>query len=144
MSSLGLCLHPILAQRQQQRINLEQLSIAGGASTSIFPLVEDWLQASTDHWNALRAVAARKTDPGFRSVVDFLVVGVCPEFQIPCERFYEGKGPPLRNLVSEERRKYVERRVLCFLEVAYAAFLEKRRLSWSTALELVFWAEVAV
>lgn len=139
--NLGLHLRP--AQRQQQCVALEQLSVAGGASSSIFPLVENWLQETTDHWNALRAISSRKSDPGYRSVVDFLVVGVCPELCDPCMRFYDGGGPALRDLVTERRRSYIERRALCFLEVAYAAFCEKRRVSWSAALEVVRWMEVA-
>jgi len=140
---MNLCLRLKTAQCLHQRIDLEQLAVAGGASDSIFPLVEAWLQQSTDHWNSLRAIAGRKRDPGFRSVVDFIVASVFPELRAPCARFYAGRGPALRELVSEARRSYIERRALLFLEVAYAAFSEKRRASWSWALGLVRRLEAA-
>jgi hypothetical protein len=139
--NISLCLRP--TQRIEQRIDLAQLAIAGGASESIFPLVEAWLQESTDHWNALRVVSCRKADPGFRSVVDFVVVSVCPELRRACFRFYEDEGMPMRELIGERERLYIERKALLFLEVAYAAFSEKRRLSWAQALSTARELEVA-
>jgi hypothetical protein len=133
----------ILQQAQTHRIELEQLDLTGGASDSIFPLVEAWLQASTDHWNALRAVANRKADIGFRSVVDFVLVGVCPELKRQCFSFYDGDGQPLRETIAERERCYIERKMLLFLEVAYAAFCEHRQLSWSQALATVRELEAA-
>jgi len=136
---IGLC----LALRSEQRIDLEQLQLSGGATTSIFPLVEAWLQESTDHWNALRAVSSRKIDDGFWSIVDFIFVGVFPKFRRACFRFYSGDGPVLHEMISEPERRYFERKMLAFLEVAYAAFSEKRRLSWSGTFELMLALEVA-
>ena len=138
---MNLCLIPQVQQRQT--LNLEQLAVAGGASESVFPRVEAWLQESTDHWNALRAVSKRKVDVGFHSVVDFVFVSVCPSFRQSCLAFYAGEGPPLRDLVQEARCRYFERRVLAFLEVAYAAFSAKRQLSWASAIEIVNLLEVA-
>jgi hypothetical protein len=134
-----------LVQRQapRQSVKLEQLAVAGGASTTVFPLVESWLQESTDHWNALRAISKRKVDAGFHSVVDFVFVSVCPSFRQPCLDFYAGDGPPLRDLVMEPERRYFERRILAFLEVAYAAFSSKRQLSWASAVEIINLVEVA-
>lgn len=134
-----------LIQRQslRQSVKLEQLAVAGGASASVFPLVETWLQETTDHWNALRAISKRKVDAGFCSVVDFVFVSVCPSFRRACLDFYAGDGPPLRDLVTESERRYFERRLLAFLEVAYAAFQTKRQLSWASAVEIVNLVEVA-
>ena len=132
---LSLCLRPSV--RQEHRIDLSLLAVTGGASDSVFPLVEAWLQETTDHWNALRVISARKVDSGFRSVVDFVFVSVCPELRRACFAFYDGDGKSLREMISESERRYLERKVLLFLEVAYAAFSEKRRLSWGAALELV-------
>lgn len=134
-----------LIQRQalRQSVKLEQLAVAGGASASVFPLVEAWLQESTDHWNALRSIARRKVDAGFHSVVDFVFVAVCPSFRRHCLDFYAGDGPPLRDLVMEPERRYFEHRLLAFLEVAYAAFSAKRQLSWASAVEIINLLEVA-
>ena len=127
----------VLQLRQAQRLELEQLALTGGASDSIFPLVEAWLQESTDHWNALRAVSCRKSDPGFHSVVDFVLVGVCPELRRSCFAFYDDRGKPLRELVTERERNYFERKMLLFLEVSYAMFCDKRSASWAQTLEIV-------
>lgn len=134
-----------LIQRQslRQNVKLEQLAVAGGAAATVFPLVEAWLQESTDHWNALRAISKRKADVGFHSVIDFVFVAVCPSFRRPCLDFYAGDGPPLRDLVTEPERRYFERRLLAFLEVAYAAFQAKRQLSWASAVEIINLLEVA-
>ena len=140
---MNLRLTPCLTQTQSQRVQLEQLAIAGGASSSVFPVVEAWLQESTDHWNALRVISARKIDSGYRSVVDFILALVCPSLREPCFAFYEGKGHALRDMVTEIERRYYERRCIAFLEIAYAVFSEKRRLSWSEAIELVDLLEVA-
>lgn len=137
--NLSLCLAP----RLSQRVQLEQLDIAGGASSSVFPVVEAWLQESTDHWNALRAISTRKFDSGYRSVVDFVLASVCPSLREPCFAFYSGNGPALRDMVTEAERRYYEHRVIAFLEIAYAVFSEKRRMSWSEAVELVDLLEVA-
>ncbi len=109
----------------------------------MFPAVESWLQESTDHWNALRVISTRKSDSGYRSVVDFVLVSVCPSLRKPCLAFYAGKGPTLREMVTEAERRYYESRMIAFLEIAYAAFSEKRRMSWSAAVELVDLLEVA-
>jgi hypothetical protein len=138
---MNLSLVPRLALAP--RVKLEQLDIAGGASCSVFPAVEAWLQESTDHWNALRAISTRKFDSGFRSVVDFVLASVCPSLREPCLAFYAGNGPALRDLVTETERHYYERRTIAFLEIAYALFSEKRRASWSAAVELVDLLEVA-
>lgn len=132
---MNLCLVQRIAQAQ--RVQLDQLTIAGGAADSVLPLVEAWLGESTDHWNALRAISRQKADPGYRSVVDFVLVSVCPSLKHACFAFYEGDGPPLRDIATEAERRYYERRVLAFLELAYAAFQAKRRLSWSSAVEMV-------
>lgn len=143
MSALRFVQDLVQAPAQAQRVELSQLPVAGGASGSIFPLVEQWLAESTDHWNALRRISRSKTDPGFRSVVDFVLVGVCPALRAPCFSFYEDEGPALRDMVTERERAYHERRVLAFLELAYAAFQEKRRLSWGAAVALVDEIEAA-
>jgi hypothetical protein len=140
---MNLSLVPCLVQHQVERVQLELLQVAGGASDSIFPLVEAWLQEGTDHWNALREISQRKTDPGFRSVVDFVFVAMHPSFKRACFAFYDKGGPPLRKLITESERRYFERRMLAFLEIAYAAFSNKRRLSWATASTLVDELEVA-
>ena len=141
MTSLRL----VQSQSQSQHLQLAQLVIAGGASSCVFPAVEAWLQESTDHWNALRAISTRMIDHGYRSVVDFILAEVCPSLREPCLAFYVGNGPALRDMatVTEKELRYYECRMIAFLEIAYTAFSEKRRVSWSTAVELLDLLEVA-
>lgn len=140
---MNLCLSQHQVQSSRQHLQLDLLAIAGGAAASVFPLVEAWLQETTDHWNALRDISKRKVDSGFHSVVDFILVSVCPSYRRSCFAYYEGEGLPLRDLVTESERRYLERRMLAFLEVAYAAFSSKRRLSWEAAVAVVDFMEVA-
>ena len=134
-----------LSQRvvQEPRLQLDLLAVSGGATRTIFPLVEKWLQETTDHWNALRVISKRKVDSGFHSVVDFILVSVCPAYRQGCFAYYAEEGPPLREIATERERRYLERRLLAFLEVAYAAFVSKRRLSWEAAVAVVDFLEVA-
>jgi hypothetical protein len=139
--NLALRLTPQVTQRQA--LQLELLPLTGGACDSIFPLIEAWLQESTDHWNALREISSKKTDPGFQSVIDFILVTLHPSLKRSCFAFYDKGGLPLRKLITERERCYFEGRMHVFLEIAYAAFSNKRRLSWAAASAIVDEVEAA-
>jgi hypothetical protein len=113
--------------------------ISGGSTgaRSVLVLAEAWLNESTDHWNALQFVASRKDMARYDSVLDFVLCEVCVEERAACLRFYEGRGGNLASIRSERLIAYYDAKVLVFLEVCYAAHCERRRLSWSRAVQIV-------
>jgi hypothetical protein len=134
---IGLCLMPVqeLRLRQTLRLDLSQLDVAGGATLSIFPLVEALLASSEAHRVALEAASSRRVDKGFRSIVDFVLVATFPRLLRPCLAFYEGNGEPLGERIGERERRYLERRMLVALEFFVACKASGVRPSWSAALE---------
>jgi len=115
----------------------QSLDITGGATESVMPRIDAWLQESADHWDALQFVASRKDMDRYDSVVDFLLCEICPEERAACMRFYAGNGKRLADIRSAEIIARYEARILLFLDVCYAAHCEQRRLSWRSAIEVV-------
>ena len=108
-----------------------QPPVTGGCTNSIFPQVETWLNEDSDRVNALEFVASRKDMGRYQSVVDFIFVEMHPSMRRACFAHYEDRGKALRQLIDEPQRSRYEQRMLALLGVAYEAFNEKRRLSWS-------------
>jgi len=133
---IGLCLRHVaeLRQEQHQELQLEQLAVAGGATESVFPLVETLLE-SRAHRAALKAASRRRRDSGYRSVVDFVLVATFPWLRRPCMRFYAGDGDPIGVGLSEMHRCYLERRMVVVLELFAATHVDGSRPSWPAALE---------
>jgi len=115
----------------------QELSISGGSSESCLPLVEAWLNESTDHWNAFSFVARRKDMDRYHSICDFLLCEIVTEERSSCFRFYNDRGRQLREIRSARQIAYYEAKILVFLEVCYAAFCQERRLSWRDAVRCV-------
>jgi hypothetical protein len=113
------------------------LSISGGNTDSIFPAVERWLNDDADHYEALQFLACRKDMDRYQSVIDFIFCEVNPETRRRCFAYYDGKGPAAREIYSEAAKARYEAHMLRMLRLAYAAFCEKRRLSWSGALAII-------
>lgn len=111
--------------------------IVGGATDSIFPAVEEWLQDDGDRYKAFTRLRGRKSASKYRSLMDFLLCEVVPSMREPCFAFYDDKGPPLREIAKARELRAYESRMLLFLAIAYESFCQKRRMSWSLALELV-------
>ena len=116
----------------QQKAKLQDLAIQSefGVSGSAFPLVEAWLSHS-EHAKALLFVASRKSAKNYKSVVDWLYCETFPGMRGACQRFYADKGPLLRELIGESRRKFEQRVLLHVLWVAYNAYAEDRKTHWS-------------
>lgn len=112
---------------------MRQLQITGGASIGVFPLVEAWLNASLDHQEALQFVAARKNMDRYRSMVDFLFCEIFLDFQGPCFRYYDDKGPRLfeHRAYSDEAQAAWEKRLLAGLHLAYEIFKARRVQDWT-------------
>jgi len=120
---------PCLAIRQVQ---LQELALRSkyDVTRSIFPLVEAWLDIP-DHVNALLYVASRKSAKNYRSIGDWMYCETFPQMQASCQRFYDDKGPCLKDIISEPRRKFEQRILLHVLWVAYNAHVAQRKMSWA-------------
>lgn len=110
-----------------------QLQVSGGATQSVFPKVDEWLNEDSDRQHALEYVARKKVMGRYHSMVDFLFCEIFIEFQWACFRFYDGKGPALKDSAEfdESKREQWERRLLAGLHLACEIYKEKRRKSWT-------------
>ncbi len=118
---------PDCAIHQKPRLNL-----VGGATDSIFPEVEALLLDSSDHQYALEFISTGKIAlKRYRSVIDFLFCELHFGWRPACLRFYQDKGPALREMIPPEKWAQCNKRMLKALEVAYKLFHEKRQLLWS-------------
>jgi hypothetical protein len=106
----------------------QELKLRGGWTATVFPEVEEWLRED-DHQDALDWVASHKKADRYHSVMDFLFVEVNPQYRSLCFRFYESPDSP----VGIADRVYHRDRLLVFLQLAYAAYSKKHKLSWSEA-----------
>lgn len=107
------------------------LMTCGGMTASIFPEAEAWLEAEADHRHALQFVASRKSMDRYHSVMDFLFCELFIGYRYRCFRFYDRKGPQLRDIITVEQLLFYSKALLYALELAYVAYQEKRRLSWA-------------
>jgi hypothetical protein len=114
------------AQVQEQ---IQDLSLTGGASESIFPLVESYLKED-DHSKAL-LWAAKRSSKGYRSIMDWLVCEVFSEERPKCRAYYKGQGPKLKEIISENCREFYERVLLNVVKVAYEKHKANQRVIWS-------------
>jgi len=108
------------------------LDLVGGATESIFPNAESWILQEGDHWNALAEVARRKNQEKYHSVMDFLFCELFTEYRVHCFKFYEGEGPLLKEMISQEQIERYDQILLGALQIAYKAFCEKRKMSWAS------------
>jgi hypothetical protein len=118
--------------RVAQELTLTQcLKLTGGSTDSIFPEVEALLSASSEYQKALDYAAKRKNANKYRSVIDFLCMELFPHLKAGCFRFYLTGKKPLREIITESQRVQIAWHMLQALVIAYAAFCEDRRLSWT-------------
>lgn len=108
-----------------------ELTITGGASASIFRVVDALLQ-DLDFQRALQFVASRKAMDRYRSMVDFLLCEVFTSHQPAAFAFYRDEGPQLRFLINEKQRAFLELHLVHALHLAHDAFCEQRRESWQS------------
>src|SRR3989344_7300076 len=103
------------------------LDLVGGATSSIFPEAEAWLLSEGDHWEALQYVARRKNQDKYTSMMDFLFCELFVEYRKDCFRFYNEKGPLLKEMISQEQIAKFDNVLLQALKIAHNAFCENRR-----------------
>jgi len=111
--------------------------VSGGATDSIFPKVDAWLQEDGDHQRALDHIAGRKDMDRYRSQVDFVFAELHPEWRNKTFAFYADRGKQLRFLLADKQRAFYEARMIALLEVAYAAYCQDRALSWTGAIKVM-------
>lgn len=117
----------------EQQQTLLSLPIEGGSAGSIFPHVDSFL-CKEENLAALNYVARRKSLRRYETVVDFLYCEVFPAMRRSCERWYDGKGPALADLIDEPRRADEEKRLLRVLRCARALYRARQYRSWSWLL----------
>lgn len=108
----------------------QSLALTGGATLTIFPLTETWLFEAGDHQCGLEHVGRRKNMERYRSVMDFLFCELFTKYQKDCFRYYEDKGPLLKEMISEEQVARYDSILLQAVKIAYQAFCEERKVTW--------------
>jgi len=118
----------------RQELNQELvLQHPSAASASIFPTLEKWLEYD-DRMKGVLHVARNKRMSRYRSVIDFLLSETIPMYRPACKKFYKGKGPPLRDMLSRSVLVMVEAGLLQMVEFCYAIYIERRNVSWTMAV----------
>ena len=123
-----------LAVAQEQILGLQ---LAGGASDSIFPKVESYIDGSPYLQRALVEIQDGPPVDHFRSFMDFFICAVFPEVRPLCSRFYEDEGLPLRDQITVEGRDHLETLLLGAIEAAREYFRYKHTVSWDRIRRLL-------
>ena len=108
----------------------QALQLVGGLTSSIFPKAEAWLNESTDHMNAVRFIASRKDMNRYLSVMDFVFCEIFPTYKPACFKYYNDKGPMLKDMITVEELQHFGDVLLKGLELAHQMWSEQRRTSW--------------
>ena len=95
----------------------QELSLTGGATQTIFPKAEQLL-AETDYQKALQFVSSRKNMNRYRSMMDFLFMELFTQYQKHCFRYYEDKGPLLKDMLSAGQIEKYDQWLVIALKVA--------------------------
>ncbi len=106
------------------------LSLTGGATESLFPLVEVLLKSKLDYQRALKYVGCEERLKDYESVVDFLFCELHPRWKMSCRAFYHDVGPPLRELIDPEVLGFYSDRMLAALEQALDMLNDDRHVQW--------------
>jgi len=104
--------------------------ILGGATASIFPEIEALLLQG-EYQDALLYFARRKNMDKYRSVMDFFFCELHPEWQRACQRFYDGQGQQLKELLLPSEFAMFNKRMLIALEVAREEYHFNSHMSWA-------------
>ena len=121
----------------EQRLELNQhFAMTGGATQSLFPLVERWMAADSDRQKALAHVADRDAMRKYQSTMDFLLCETVHFYRAPCQRYYAGKGPQLKDHVSKKEIRRLQHILLRMISACYLSFKEERKLSWQDCVAI--------
>lgn len=116
--------------RLEMTQNIElRLELTGGWTTSIFPQVEEWLEADSDRVHVLRSVCFKQGP--YQSVIDYLYANVIAERRSEVFCFYQGTGPKALDILTNAQRLTYQARILACLELLYETRQQRLgRLSW--------------
>tara|TARA_B100002003_G_scaffold247026_1_gene277771 strand:- start:102 stop:503 length:402 start_codon:yes stop_codon:yes gene_type:complete len=109
----------------------QALSVCGGTTESIFPQVEALLISESDYQEALEYVSVKKRMDRYGSLMDFLFCEIFIEYQTACFKFYNSKGPMLKDTITPEQLFRFNSILLTALEIAHGKFCDKRRINWT-------------
>lgn len=113
---------------------LQQLSVKGGLTESVFPEAEKYLFNNDQLQEALHDVAKQfnKDMKRYHSLIDFLLVELFPKLWPTCERFYlyEGTAPTLKDMLDESPglQEWYNMVLLKALEIILQTHLEEHLL----------------
>lgn len=116
------------------------LRFAGGHTATIFPEVEQWLQEDSDHQSALLYIARGDGwQDRYNSVIDYVYAMAFPQQRALMKRFYlsNKEEDMAKSHITLEERDVMAAYMLAMLQVAYAAFCQKRRASWKQVRQVV-------
>ena len=119
----------------EMRCELRQsMDLVGGATTTIFPVVERMLCGETDCQLALEFVAGRKEMDRYHSMIDFLFCEIWTAFRSRCFTYYQKGGDErlLKNFLTEDERANFERWMISALSLAKDRLNAKRHASWKS------------
>jgi hypothetical protein len=104
-------------------------------TATIFPKAESLLN-KTEYQKALNYVSQRKNTDRYRSRLDFLLCEIFTHFRGPCFKYYEGKGPALKDRgLDDARLKEIEDKLIRSLETAKLWMEEARKATWNKFVE---------
>lgn len=107
------------------------LRLCGGATESIFPKVEALLIAGDSQYlEALEFVGKRKNMRRYKSVMDFFFCELFPEFKGACFRFYDERGPQLKDMITIEQLHDFSNKLLIALDLATTLLKAEKWISW--------------
>ena len=110
---------------------VQTLFEATAATDSIFEKVEEVLYDSSWLQGRLEVIGDEGAD-AYRSLIDWLLVQVHPEYLEPTMAFYEERGPQLKDTVKEPERRQLEADILKALRLLAAVPDGKYVRRWHT------------
>lgn len=106
------------------------LPLSGGVTgdPSVLTLVEQFLEDETNLQKVNDLVQGESSMERYRSLVDFLLVELMPEFENDCFQYYAGKGASFHDAHPWELTSYVDAKLRTLLEF----LVNQDHPSWST------------
>jgi hypothetical protein len=115
----------------------QEIPVLGGTTLSIFSKSESWLMEDSDRQDAIQKIGSMRKAGKFHSIMDFVFCELFTKYKKSCFTFYEEKGPPLRELLTEEEIALYDDAILRSFLLAYDLCVTERKVSWKKFLEQV-------
>jgi len=105
--------------------------LCGGITSSVFKLSESMLINSSRLQETLKFIAHRKDMERYNSIMDFIFCEIWTEYQIACFKFYDKKGPPLRETMPKTEIEYYDGLIIKAFQVALELLKKYEKKQWS-------------